>query len=59
MKVEITEKGHLKVISETAIESFALHHWFDLWQDHKAVLSIETKDLDGDDKRTFIDPHLK
>ena len=42
MRAELDETGKLKIAAKSAIESFALSHWFSMWQNHKAVLQVET-----------------
>lgn len=42
MKVNLGERGAMVVTAESPIESFALSHWFALWQDHKSTLQVQT-----------------
>ncbi len=57
MKVELDEKGTLVVTSETPVESFALTHWYNLWEKHDATLlvTIIARGTDGGMDRDFTE----
>ena len=42
MKAELDADGTLAIIAETPTESFALGHWWHLWQKREACLRVET-----------------
>jgi hypothetical protein len=47
VKVELLEDGTLRVTAETPMESFALSHWYRLWEEHKAAFMVSTVERTG------------
>lgn len=48
MKAELDEKGTLVVTAQSPLESFALSHWYTLWDKGEAVFLITTVERSGD-----------
>lgn len=49
MKVDLNENGCLCILAETAVESFALTHWYDEWTKERCTFLVQCVERAGDE----------
>ena len=58
MKVDLDEKGCLCICAETAVESFALTHWYDEWTKERCTFLVQCVER-ADDGSGALDTSLR
>lgn len=58
LKADIDKRGTLTISGETTIDIFALTQWWEMWQQHKALLLVNTVDR-ATDGSGELDTHYK